>query len=88
MAVVGRPAARGEAVQALAARCYAGLDSMSLQRELVDFLGRNLAVDAVFCASVDPATLLFTGAAGSGHRNETGGQRAVPRDHGSARTRR
>ncbi len=62
MATVGRAAARGEAVQALAARCHAGLDSMSLQRELVELLGRVLAVDAVFCASVDPATLLFTGA--------------------------
>ena len=35
---------------------------MSLQQELVDRLARILALDAVFCASVDPATLLFTSA--------------------------
>lgn len=50
------------AVRELVARCHAGLDQMSLQQELVDRLARVLALDAVFCASVDPATLLFTSA--------------------------
>jgi DNA-binding CsgD family transcriptional regulator len=35
---------------------------MALQGELVQRLGRVLSLDAVFCASVDPASLLFTGA--------------------------
>jgi hypothetical protein len=35
---------------------------MALQREVVQRLGRVLPLDAVFCASVDPASLLFTGA--------------------------
>ncbi|MDP1821541.1 MAG: LuxR C-terminal-related transcriptional regulator [Acidimicrobiales bacterium] len=52
----------GRAVDALVARCHAGLDAATLQREVVQRLGRLLSADAVFCASVDPATLLFTGA--------------------------
>ncbi|HWC10145.1 MAG TPA: LuxR C-terminal-related transcriptional regulator [Acidimicrobiales bacterium] len=46
----------------LVARCHGGLDAMSLQGEFVDRLGRILPLEAVFCASVDPATLLFTSA--------------------------
>lgn len=50
------------AVRELVARCHGGLDAASLQSEFVDRLGRVLPLDAAFCASVDPATLLFTGA--------------------------
>lgn len=50
------------AVRELVARCHGGLDAASLQSEFVDRLGRVLPVDAAFCASADPATLLFTGA--------------------------
>ena len=59
--VGGHPAAERQ-VQELVATCHAGLDSMSLQRAFVERLGAVVPVDAVFCASVDPATLLFTGA--------------------------
>ena len=55
-------AAEGAARQ-LTARCYAGLDAGSLQDELLDGLQRIVPFDAAFCATVDPATLLFTGAA-------------------------
>jgi DNA-binding CsgD family transcriptional regulator len=54
-------AAEGAARQ-LTARCYAGLDAGSLQAEFVDRLQRIVPFDAAFCATVDPATLLFTGA--------------------------
>ncbi len=50
-------------MQDLVARCHAGLDVASLRAELVERLPDVLPVDAVFAASVDPATLLFTGAA-------------------------
>lgn len=43
-------------------RCYAGLDGPSLQTEFLDVLQRIVPFDAAFCATVDPATLLFTGA--------------------------
>ncbi len=43
-------------------RCYAGLDASSLQAELLETLQRIVPFDAAFCATVDPATLLFTGA--------------------------
>lgn len=59
---MGRVAGGERAVRDLVARCHAGLDQVSLQQELVDRLARVLAVDAVFCAAVDPATLLFTSA--------------------------
>jgi hypothetical protein len=54
-------AAEGVARQ-LTARCYAGLDAGSLQAEVLDGLQRIVSFDAAFCATVDPATLLFTGA--------------------------
>ncbi len=59
---MGRAPATERAVQDLVARCHVGLDSMALQGTLVERIGAVLAVDAVFCASVDPSTLLFTGA--------------------------
>src|SRR5918995_2500863 len=41
--------------------CQAGLDSQTLQVEVLRRLRRIVPVDAAFCATVDPATLLFTG---------------------------
>jgi DNA-binding CsgD family transcriptional regulator len=43
-------------------RCYMGLDATSLQAEFLDTLQRVVPFDAAFCATVDPTTLLFTGA--------------------------
>ena len=40
---------------------HAGLDSSTLRREVVQQLRRIVPVDAFFCATVDPDTLLFTG---------------------------
>ena len=51
-------------------RCYAGLDTLSLETEFLDTLQRVVPFDAAFCATVDPATLLFTGAL----------QREIPRE--------
>jgi DNA-binding CsgD family transcriptional regulator len=45
----------------LSERCYAGLDAASLQVEFLDALQRIVPFDAAFCATADPATLLFTG---------------------------
>jgi DNA-binding CsgD family transcriptional regulator len=45
----------------LVRRCYAGLDAQALQFEIVRSIHALLSVDAVFVASADPATLLFTG---------------------------
>ncbi len=50
------------AARQLTERCYAGLDAGSLQAELLDGLQRIVPFDAAFCATVDPATLLFTNA--------------------------
>lgn len=47
-------------VDALIERCYAGLDSAALRREVVRRLQPLAGVDAAFVATVDPATLLFT----------------------------
>lgn len=41
--------------------CHAGLDSRSLRVEALKRLRTVVPVDAFFCATVDPATLLFTG---------------------------
>jgi DNA-binding CsgD family transcriptional regulator len=46
----------------LVRRCYAGLSAGAFQAEAVRSLHRLLTVDAVFFATADPATLLFTGA--------------------------
>ncbi len=43
-------------------RCYAGLDAPALEAEFLDTLQRIVSFDAAFCATVDPGTLLFTGA--------------------------
>jgi len=53
-------AARREAD--LARRCYAGLDGPAFQAEVVRSLHTLLSLDAVFFATADPATLLFTSA--------------------------
>ncbi len=53
---------RERAVRNLVARCHVGLDATTLKTEFVERLGRILPLDAVFCAAVDPATLLFTSA--------------------------
>ncbi len=49
-------------VRRFSERCHAGLDAPSLQTEFLDMLQRSVPFDAAFCATVDPATLLFTGA--------------------------
>nr|MBA3520337.1 GAF domain-containing protein [Hyphomicrobiales bacterium] len=41
--------------------CHAGLDSRALRVETLRRLRKIVPVDAAFCATVDPATLLFTG---------------------------
>jgi DNA-binding CsgD family transcriptional regulator len=57
MARVAERVARG-----FSERCYAGLDALSLQNQFLDALQRVVPFDAAFSATVDPATLLFTGA--------------------------
>jgi len=57
----GSTAARREAD--LVRRCYAGLDGPALQAEAVRLIHALLSVEAVFFATADPASLLFTGAA-------------------------
>jgi hypothetical protein len=47
----------------LVRRCYAGLDGPAFQAEVVRSIHALMPVDAVFFATADPATLLFTGAA-------------------------
>lgn len=47
-------------VTALIGRCYAGLGSAGFGDEVLRRLRQLLTVDAVFFATVDPATLLFT----------------------------
>jgi DNA-binding CsgD family transcriptional regulator len=41
--------------------CHAGLDTRTLRVEALRRLRKIVPVDAAFCATVDPATLLFTG---------------------------
>jgi DNA-binding CsgD family transcriptional regulator len=41
--------------------CRAGLDTHTLQVEVLRRLRKIIPIDAAFCATVDPATLLFTG---------------------------
>ena len=43
-------------------RCYAGLDAARLQPEVLGRLRQIVPADAAFFATVDPVTLLFTGA--------------------------
>jgi DNA-binding CsgD family transcriptional regulator/GAF domain-containing protein len=47
--------------EAIVRLCHAGLDSRALRVEVVRRLRKVIPIDAVFCATVDPATLLFTG---------------------------
>ena len=47
----------------LVRRCYAGLDGAAFEAEVVRSIHALLPVEAVFFATADPATLLFTGAA-------------------------
>jgi DNA-binding CsgD family transcriptional regulator len=49
-------------VNALIARCYAGLDAAALREEVLRRLRRIMPVDAAFFATVDPMTVLFTSA--------------------------
>lgn len=44
-------------VDALIERCYAGLDTAALRREVAGRLKALAGVDAAFIATVDPATL-------------------------------
>jgi DNA-binding CsgD family transcriptional regulator len=46
----------------LVRRCYAGLDAAAFRAEVVRGLHALLSLDAVFFATADPATLLFTSA--------------------------
>jgi DNA-binding CsgD family transcriptional regulator len=46
----------------LVRRCYAGLDGAALQAEVLRSIHGLLPLDAVFIATADPMTLLFTGA--------------------------
>lgn len=41
--------------------CHAGLDTWTLLREALQRLRRVIPIDAYWCATADPATLLFTG---------------------------
>ncbi len=47
--------------QAIIRVCHAGLDSQTLRVEVINRLRKVIPADALFCATVDPATLLFTG---------------------------
>ena len=52
---------RRRAEQNIIRLCHAGLDSRTLRIEALRRLRKFVPVDAAFCATVDPATLLFTG---------------------------
>lgn len=56
-----RERARRRAEQEIVRLCHAGLDSRTLRFEALRRLRAVVPVDALFCATVDPATLLFTG---------------------------
>jgi hypothetical protein len=56
---------------AIVAACYAGLDSATLRGEVFRFLQRAVPSQAVWFASVDPATLLPTGSLRLGLPEET-----------------
>jgi DNA-binding CsgD family transcriptional regulator len=59
---MGRESAAARREGDLVRRCYAGLDGPAFQAEVVRSVHALLPVDAVFFATADPATLLFTGA--------------------------
>jgi hypothetical protein len=48
-------------IQQLVRLCHAGLDSRTLMDETIKRLRTLMPIDALFFATVDPATLLFTG---------------------------
>jgi DNA-binding CsgD family transcriptional regulator len=50
----------------LVRRCYTGLDAPAFQADVVRSIHALLPVDAVFFATADPTTLLFTGALAEG----------------------
>jgi DNA-binding CsgD family transcriptional regulator len=54
------PAVVERQVDELRRRCYLGLDTASLRREVLARLRRLVPIDAAFFATVDPETLLFT----------------------------
>ena len=62
MAGVGRVTAARRHEGDLVRRCYSGLDAPAFQTEVVRLIHVVLPVDAIFFATADPATLLFTGA--------------------------
>jgi DNA-binding CsgD family transcriptional regulator len=47
-------------IDALARRCYLGLDEAALRDEVLRRLRRIVPIDAAFFATVDPATMLYT----------------------------
>jgi len=49
-------------VHDLVRQCHSGLDVPGFQRQLLRAVRRLMPVDAVFFATADPETLLFTGA--------------------------
>lgn len=53
-------AAAERRIDALARRCYVGLDAASLRDETLRGLRAIVPIDAAFFAVVDPATMLFT----------------------------
>ena len=53
-------AERRHQLDRLVARCHAGLDLVTLRGEVLSGLRGLMPIDAAFCATVDPATLLFT----------------------------
>jgi hypothetical protein len=59
---VASAAAAERARRAIVRLCHAGLDGPTLTRDLVRHLHRAIGIDAFFCATADPATVLFTGA--------------------------
>jgi DNA-binding CsgD family transcriptional regulator len=56
------PGPAGRRVADIVRRCYAGLGAAQLQDEVLARLRKIVPVDAAFFATVDPVTLLFTGA--------------------------
>src|SRR5918993_835657 len=60
-AAMDHSAVARRAEQAIMRLCHAGLDSRTLRAEVLRRLRTIVPVDAAFCATVDPATLLFTG---------------------------
>jgi DNA-binding CsgD family transcriptional regulator len=56
-----RDRARNRARQEIVRLCHSWLDSRTLRVEALRRLRAVVPVDALFCATVDPATLLFTG---------------------------